>query len=169
MRIPRGSIIGAAVGLGIALLIGGAYLLGSSTGAARASAGAAASEEKPASISNPGPMYVLPDRVVNLADPGARRYLKIGLSIEFATGAAEFKKAGPEERKAKQAEFDKVLEPQVPLINDTIITLLAARTSSELATPEGKQKLKDDIKDSMNRILGGDQIVNVYFTQFVTQ
>jgi flagellar FliL protein len=138
--------------------------------AGKAAAGqASAAEAKSPATTGPGPMYVLKDQVVNLADPSGRRYLKIGLSIEFSTGAAEFKKASPDERKAKQAEFDKALEPEVPLINDAIISLLSARSPADLSTPEGKERLKNDIKDALNRILGGDQVSNVYFTQFVMQ
>lgn len=170
MRLPRGSIVGAAVGLGVALLVGGAYLVGSSLAPGRANADhAPSSGEGAGSSTTPGPMYVLKERVVNLADPGGRRYLKIGLSIEFTTQAAEFRKAGPEERKAKQAEFEKTIAPQVPLIEDAIITTLTARTSGDLSTPEGKQRLKSDLKESLNRLLGGEQVGNVYFTQFVMQ
>ncbi len=170
MRIPRGSIIGVAAGLGVALLVGGAYMFGSSQAAGHANASQAApAEEKAPGSNGPGPMYVLKDRIVNLADPTGRRYLKVGLSIEFNIGAAEFKKAGPDERKAKQAEFDKLLEPQAPLIDDAIISILAARTPGDISTPEGKQRLKSDIKEAINRLLGGEQVANVYFTQFVMQ
>lgn len=170
MRLPRGSIIGVAAGLGLALLLGGAYMLGASTAPRQADASQAshASEDSTAQH-GPGPMYVLKEQVVNLADPGGRRYLKVALSIEFTTGAAEFKKATAEVRKEKQAEFDKELAPQAPLIEDAIITIVAARTSGDLSTPEGKQRLKSDLKDSLNRVLGGDQVSNVYFTQFVMQ
>ena len=168
LRLTRGKIIGLVAGVLAVVLAGGAYLFGVSSAAKAGSGHGPSPEEKPAPGA-PGPMYVLKDQVVNLADPTGRRYLKIGLSIEFSTGAAEFKKAGPEERKAKQAEFDKSLEPMVPLINDAIIGILAARSPSEISTPEGKQRLKNDIKDALNRILGGDQVANVYFTQFVMQ
>lgn len=170
VRVRRGSIIGVAAGLGVVLLVGGAYFLGSSSGAGRANASpSSAAEEKSLGSGGPGLMYVLKDRVVNLADPTGRRYLKVGLSIEFTTGAAELKKAGPEERKVKQAEFEKTLAPQAPLIDDAIISILAARSPSDISTSEGKQRLKNDIKDSLNRLLGGEQVSNVYFTQFVMQ
>ncbi|MHB1159368.1 MAG: flagellar basal body-associated FliL family protein [Chloroflexota bacterium] len=168
--MPRGSIIGVAAGLGVALLLGGAYMLGASSAPREANASQTpqATEDSSAQL-GPGPMYVLKDRVVNLADPNGRRYLKIGLSIEFTTGAAEFKKASADQRKEKQAEFERELAPRAPLIEDAIITILAARTAGDLSTPEGKQRLKTDLKDSLNRMLGGDQVSNVYFTQFVMQ
>ncbi len=170
MRLSRGSIIGVGAGLGVALLIGGAYILGTTSAPRQADASQGSHPSEGAALAaGPGPMYVLKERVVNLADAGGRRYLKIALSLEFTTGAAEFRKAGPEERKVKQAEFEKVLAPQAPLIDDAVITVLAARTSGDLSTPEGKQKLKVDIKDTLNRLLGGEQVSNVYFTQFVMQ
>ncbi len=169
MRVPRSSIIGVAAGLGIALLVGGAYFFGASNGASKASASQGSAPQATPTPTGPGPMYTLQDVVVNLADSNLRRYLKIGLSIEFNTDAAAFEKATPDERKAKQAAFDAALAPKVPLINDAIIGILSARTSADISTPEGKQKLKNDIKDALNRLLGGDQVSNVYFTQFVMQ
>lgn len=170
MRSLRGRLIRVVAVLGIVLMVGGAYLLGASSGAKQAAASRAPLDSDDASlVLGPGPMYELKERVVNLADANGRRYLKIGLAIEFSTGGAEFRKAGPEARKAKQAEFEKDLAPQAPLIEDSIITILSVRTSSELSTPEGKQKLKTDIKQSLNELLGGDRVSNVYFTQFVMQ
>ena len=166
MRIPRASIVGVGIGLGIALIAGGAFLLGAATSPKQADAALGQSEK---AIQKPGPMYVWKERVVNLADQNVRRYLKIGISIEFSDKAAEMKKASPEEQKAIQQEFDKQIAPQAPLIDDAIISLLSGRTTSDVATPEGKARLKQDIKDTLNRLLGGEHVVNVYFTEFVTQ
>src|SRR5438067_7974797 len=47
--------------------------------AAAAKAGAA-----PATEAKFGPTYVIRDRIVNLADPGGRRYLRFSVAIEFA-------------------------------------------------------------------------------------
>lgn len=172
MRLPQGSMIGIAAGVGVAVVVVGAFFIGSvmNGGKAAANEGAAGAETKAAAATTaPGPMFQMKEMVVNLSDPGGRRYLKIAMSVEFTTGAAEFRKAVAEERKLKQAEFEKSLAPQQPLIEDTIITVLAARTTSDIATPEGKQKLKTDLKDSLNRVLGGEQVSNIYFSQFVTQ
>lgn len=166
MRIPRASIVGVGIGLGIALIAGGAFFLGSATVPKQANAAAGHSEK---TMPSPGPTYAWKERVVNLADPGNRRYLKLAISIEFADTDVGLKKASAEERKYKQDEFEKHLAPQVPMIDDAIITLLSGRTSADVASQEGKARLKHEIKESLNRLLGGEHVVNLYFTQFVTQ
>lgn len=152
--------------MGIALIAAVAYFIGASSAPKQADA-ASNHSEKP--LPAPGPIYTWKERVVNLADPGARRYLKVAMSIEFTDQAAEFKKASAEEWKAKQTEFEKQLAPQAPMIDDAIIAMLSGRTSADVATAEGKTKLKQDIKETLNRLLGGEHVVNVYFTQFVAQ
>jgi len=114
-------------------------------------------------------MYVWKERVVNLADQGGRRYLKVELSMEFKAGTADFKKASAEDRKAKSAELEKEMGPQAAMMDDAVIGLLSARTTAEISTPEGKARLKNDIRESLNRTLGGDHVVNIFFTQFVIQ
>ena len=133
------------------------------------SAGANAAPVSAQEVTSPGPMYVWKERVVNLADEGVRRYLKVGMSIEFTTHADEFRKASPEERAQKLAEFEKSIAPNAPVIDDAIISLLSGRTSAEVGTPDGKARLKNDIKETLNRLLGGEKVANIYFTQFVTQ
>lgn len=170
MRLPRGSIVGIAAGLGVVVVVAGAFVVGTSLGGGHAAANEGSSNpEAKSAVAAPGPMYQMKERVVNLADAGGRRYLKIALSVEFTTEAAEFRKAAAEERKKKQEEFDKTLAPQVPLIEDTIISVVSSRTTVDMASPEGKQRLKTDLKDSLNRALGGDQVTNIYFSQLVTQ
>ena len=78
-------------------------------------------------------------------------------------------RASAEERQQKQEEFNKQLAHQEPLIDDAIIALLSSKTTSDIASPEGKAVLKQEIRESLNNILGGERVVNVYFTQFVIQ
>lgn len=158
------------LGLGAVMIGVAAFVAGSFVGVGRAAvaqgSGPAEAEKGPG---YPGPIYVLTERVVNLADPGVRRYLKVAMAIEFTTGAEEFRKASAEERKHKQAEFDKIMAPHAPVIEDAIITIISARTSNEVLSQEGKLQLKDDIKATLHRLLGEGQVANVYFTQFLMQ
>ena len=117
----------------------------------------------------PGPQYALKDMVINLADRGAYRYLKISITLEFSWGGEEFRKASAEERKTKQAEYDAKLAPWLSNINDAVISIVSARTVADLSTADGKEKLKTDIKGALNKMLGGDQVTDVLFTQFVMQ
>lgn len=166
--MSRGKItIAVAV---VAVLVAGAaaYFTGYLSFGPRTVTVQAKEEIEPPSVS-PGPQYLLKERVINLSDPGGRRYVKIGISLEFSWGGAEFRKAKAEERKKKQEEFDLSLASWLPLIDDAVINLVSARTVADITTTEGKQKLKTDIKDAVNHLLGGEPVVNVLFTQFVIQ
>ncbi len=88
--------------------------------------------------------------VVNLADPSARRYLKIVLDVEM-TGNPELLDAN----KAK--------------IRDALLMLLSSKTSQELSTLEGKILLRKEIVDRLNQALGQAKVARVYFTDFVIQ
>jgi len=168
LPLPRASIFGLAAGLGIAAIAVGAYFLGAASAPKQVDA-AASQVQAEAHLAVPGPMYVWKERVVNLADQGGRRYLKVALSIEFKSGAEDYRKASAEDRKAKSEELEKELAPQAAMMDDAVIGLLSARTAAEISTPEGKANLKNDIREKLNKTLGGDHVVNVFFTQFVIQ
>ncbi|EHJ48416.1 flagellar basal body-associated protein FliL [Solidesulfovibrio carbinoliphilus subsp. oakridgensis] len=98
----------------------------------------------------PSNNVALPPFVVNLADPNARRYLKIVLDVEM-TG-------NPELLEANQAK-----------IRDSLLMLLSSKTSQDLATLEGKILLRKEIVDRLNQALGQAKVARVYFTDFVIQ
>ncbi|GAB6072301.1 flagellar basal body-associated FliL family protein [Venenivibrio stagnispumantis] len=90
--------------------------------------------------------------IVNLADKDADRYIKVTIVLEV--------------------QDDKVKEEatqRMPQIKDTINTLLFTKTSTELKSPEGVEKLKEDIIRRVNAILPIGGVKNVYFTEFVIQ
>lgn len=99
-----------------------------------------------------GVTFALEPFVVNLSDPSGTRFLKVSLQLELA---------GP-----TVAEKAKAKTPQ---IRDAIITLLTAKTSDALISPEGKLQLKDEINIRINQILGENSVKNVYLTDFVMQ
>jgi flagellar protein FliL len=88
--------------------------------------------------------------VVNLSEPG--RYLKVTMQFELA---GESDQAAVTER--------------VPILRDTIITLLGNQTYEYAASAEGKVQLKDEILLRTNRIFGREVFRNLYFTDFVMQ
>ncbi len=90
-----------------------------------------------------------PSNVVNLQEPGGRRYLKLGLEVEVNSDVASKLK----ENNAR--------------IRDAIIMLLAGKTYGEISTPDGKVLLKAEIAGRINQILGAQRVVRVYFTDFV--
>jgi flagellar FliL protein len=92
----------------------------------------------------------LPAFVVNLADPNARRYLKVVLDVEM-TGNPE------------------LLEANMPKIRDALLMLLSSKTSQDLGTLEGKILLRKEIVDRLNQAIGQAKVARVYFTDFVIQ
>jgi flagellar FliL protein len=99
-----------------------------------------------------GHIYTMDPFIVNLADADQNRYLKIRISLES-------KKPEPNE------EFTKKL----PLIKDTILTILSQKRSEELFHSSGKEKLKAEMLRLVNPNLVELKIKTVYFTEFVIQ
>lgn len=69
------------------------------------------------------------------------------------------------------ADAQKRLTDYMPKVRSAVILLLSAKTSAELGTPEGKLKLKSQVKQVINGAIdGGDETVtSVVFTSFIIQ
>ena len=90
--------------------------------------------------------------LVNLADKESRRYLKLKVELEVDS-----------EGDAKE------LEKSLPRIRDALILLLSSKTYLDLSTYEGKQQLKQEIRQRVTALPGGGKISEVFFTEFVAQ
>lgn len=102
-----------------------------------------------------GPLVAFDPFVVNLADPGGARYLKMTMSVELAS-----------EDPVLAAE----LETRKPQIKDIILTVLSSKSFEEVSTPQGKISLKQEIMQKLNGAVStGNAISNVYITEFVVQ
>jgi flagellar FliL protein len=93
--------------------------------------------------------------LVNLADQDSTRFVKltVRLGLDRAGVGAEY------------AE-DPVI---VAAARDKIISILTTKTSDQILTPEGKDKLRKEIKDLVNPLLGRGKIAEVYIMDFVVQ
>ncbi|MBX5492252.1 MAG: flagellar basal body-associated FliL family protein [Chloroflexi bacterium] len=116
--------------------------------------------------------FLLPtrERIVNLADAHAMRYLKVSIVLELVDPAGKLAvpKSG-EEYKKKQEELAKELRGPLTLIDDQITVILSAKTTTELMSPEGKQQLRDELRERLQRLLPEYRLVGVYFTDFIIQ
>ncbi|AVP56871.1 flagellar basal body-associated FliL family protein [Pulveribacter suum] len=84
------------------------------------------------------PTYLPMDNmVVNLADPGGDRFAQIGITLELAD--------------AKTAEQ---VKSYMPSIRSGILLLVSQRTTDDLLTREGKEKLAVDVRREVSRPLG---------------
>ena len=167
-------IIGAAV---VALAIGGGagWYVGSGAAAPKSEAAHEAQHEAPKEAkSGPEPMpysYAIKDRVVNLADPGARRYLKVSVSLDVLERSAEAakRKAPPsaEEQKKFQEEFKSLFDAKV---NDVLTTVLSSKRVDEVTSNDGRERLREELKEKINALMPKDeQVGKVYLTDFIVQ
>jgi len=90
--------------------------------------------------------------LVNLADKDSVRFVK----TSFQLGLAE----EPEEKN---------VEKVVPAIRNAIITLLSAKTAEQILTPQGKDKLREQVRTRVNAVSPGMEVVEVYIVDFVVQ
>ncbi len=115
----------------------------------------------------PGLMYPLKERIVNLADTGGFHYLKTAVVLEFDLPDARNLKG--EAYKKRQEEFGKDLSSRQPKLDDILTTILGTRTAALLNTAEGKEKLREELKTRFAEVVREHKLVNVYFTQFIIQ
>ena len=90
--------------------------------------------------------------VVNLADPGGKRYLRVTMTLELKDKdlLAEVKKA-------------------VPRMRDRVLLILPAKKFVEIRTAEGKESLRKEIIAQLNPLLEKNEITDLYFQEFVVQ
>lgn len=130
-------IIGAVVVLLLVVLGGGAAWFLSKRHATdeEGEAAPAKTAEPPAA-----PTFLPMDTmVVNLADNGGERFAQIGITLELAD--------------TKTADM---VKQHMPSIRNGVLMLASQRTSDELLTREGKEKLAEDILREVSRPLGFD-------------
>jgi flagellar protein FliL len=143
-------------GKGKLLIIIGAVVLLAGGGAAWFVLGRGHGEEHKEEVLEPEPkmgaLVALDPFVANLADEDGKRYLKAQLQVEF------FGAAAPETFEKRHAQ-----------IRDLLLTLFTSKLYAEIRTPAGKQVLRDEIINRLNRVLGKDDVKAVYFTEFIVQ
>jgi len=99
-----------------------------------------------------GPVYALDPFLVNLADPGRPRFLKLVMQVELNT-----------------AEVQMELETLKPKVRDSLLTLLSSKSSADLVTIADKERLRNEILHRLNAFLSVGRVVEVYFMDFVVQ
>jgi len=89
--------------------------------------------------------------VLNLADPGQRSYLRVGIDLGLGRelGKGENAPVGP--------------------VRDTIVGVLAQARVDDLLTAKGKAKLKEDLLHALQERVPELEVKEVYFTEFLIQ
>jgi len=99
-----------------------------------------------------GPVIPLDSFIANLADPGGNRFLRATMELELAND-----------------DLTKEMEKRLPQIRDCILMILPTRRYQDIQTVEGKTALRTEIIAKLNTLLKKEAIINIYFTEFVTQ
>ncbi len=97
-----------------------------------------------------GKVIPLETFIVNLAGAKGRKVLKVNMELEV-----------------KGSEIVSEIDNRKAQIRDFIIIILSSKTYDEVSTKEGKEALRNEIKDNINTFLSKGKISNVYFTELI--
>ncbi|MEJ2038385.1 MAG: flagellar basal body-associated FliL family protein [Desulfosarcinaceae bacterium] len=113
---------------------------------------AAQEEVKPEEMVTIGPIYKLDTMIVNLADQGGKRYLRITMELELSA-----------------PELVEEIDKRLPQLRDAILMILPTKTYAEISTTEGKIALRDELMAKLNSFLKTGTVKTIYFSEFVVQ
>jgi flagellar FliL protein len=99
-----------------------------------------------------GPLYSLDTMIVNLADRGGKRYLRVTMALELS-----------------DPEAMTTIESRLPQVRDAILMILPTKKYEDVSTTEGKIVLRKQIMEKINTLMTKGQVTNLYFTEFVVQ
>lgn len=98
------------------------------------------------------PVYSLDTFIVNLADKGGRRFLRVTMVLEL-----------------KDKSFATEIDKRLSKIRDSILMILPTKRFEDINSVEGKIALRGEIMTKLNSILKAGSITNIYFIEFVIQ
>jgi flagellar FliL protein len=90
------------------------------------------------------------EMTLRLSDAGAEHYIKLVPVLGVPT--------------AKSDE----MEEKLPVVRDRIVTIVTARSSTDLATAAGKDKLKTDLMTVLQHDFHED-VVDIYFSDYLVE
>ena len=99
-----------------------------------------------------GPIFPLDTFIVNLADKGGKRYLRITIDLELDS-----------------EELEKEIEKRLPQVRDSILTILPTKRFEDIRSAAGKTMLRDQMLERINSFLARGQLTNIYLKEFVVQ
>lgn len=90
------------------------------------------------------------EMTLRLADSAAEHYVKLDPVL------------GVPEKKSEE------MTEKLPVVRDRIVTVVTARSSTDLATTAGKDKLKADLIEAMHHDFH-DDVTEIYFSDYLVQ
>ena len=99
-----------------------------------------------------GPIMALDTFIVNLADAGGKRFLRVTIDLELSN-----------------PELRDEMKTRLPQVRDAILMILPTKHFDDISSTEGKMALRDELLASLNEFLTTAQIGHIYFKEFVVQ
>jgi flagellar FliL protein len=98
-----------------------------------------------------GKMVTLERFTVNLSTPGSAtpKYVQVNISLELPTDDSESE-----------------VNMKMPQVRNVIIDLFNSKRPADLATPEGRDYIKEEIRNALNGFLVTGKVKGVFFTNF---
>ena len=98
-----------------------------------------------------GKMVTLDQFTVNLSTPGSvnPKFVRVNISLEVPTD-----------------DIEGEITSKMPQVRNVIIDLFNSKRPADLATSEGRDYLKEEIKNAVNGFMVSGKIRGVYFTNF---
>lgn len=122
-------------------------------------------------VVKPPPIYfaIKPAMIVNFQNPTKARYLQVGIDVM-----------------TRDKKVIKSIKADMPAIRNRLIILLSDQKYAQISTPAGKEKLRLEVRKSINSVLKknsnnskekgsdhskstADKVDKIYFTKFVMQ
>lgn len=121
-------------------------------GPAPAEDSAEAIDESAERVLEEGDIFPMEELVVNLADPGENRYLRVGLALVLEAGTS------PES-----------MDAEAPIAIDAAIDYLSAQTFEDLIQPGSKAQVREELSTRIRAAYDDAKVVRVLLTTFVMQ
>lgn len=109
-------------------------------------------EPKEENIEAIGSLFTLEPFIVNLADPGGERFLRVSMDLELIN-----------------EDYIENMENRLSQIRNAILMILPSKKYEDIRSIEGKTVLRDEIIGQLNTLIKEEIITNIYFTEFVVQ
>ncbi|HEU0166747.1 MAG TPA: flagellar basal body-associated FliL family protein [Chloroflexota bacterium] len=143
---------------------------GATTAAATTSTTALSAGSAPKAV--PSPELDINGRVFNLAGNAAGyKYVKLSVVVQFVDTKGDFAKASGAALTKLDQDFAASHAGATNAFNDILTTTVSSKTAADLATPQGKEALRQELISKFNGALAGtnDRVSYVLFSDFVMQ
>lgn len=118
----------------------------------------------------PRPTVTLEERVLNLKAPASTpNYVKAVIALEFEDPEHKWIGLKGEALAAKNEAYADELKPEMHRVWDIITAVVGGKTVDQVATTEGKEQLKSQLVEAINKELHAEKVENIFFVTFITQ